>query len=181
MAKRISCGNQGRYWVPPAHPRADCGATRRPAARLSCSRRRSSRACVCHGLRSSATSRSTSTVATHSQSSRARHVSSWHFSDMTLSPADVRSLVKSGRHVEAPTLPSLRPISDIRWLNACGCSARTRHPLKRINRGASFIRNSITSFGVLPRPSAAKFRVHQIRAFPAMTRCRSASVPPDCE
>jgi hypothetical protein len=49
-----------------------------------------------------------------------------------------------------------------------------RHPLKRINRGASFIRNSITSSGVLPRPSAAKFRVHQIRAFPAMTRCRSA-------
>jgi len=37
--------------------------------RLSCSRRRSSRACVCHGLRSSATSRSTSTFATHAQSS----------------------------------------------------------------------------------------------------------------
>src|SRR5258705_5240291 len=60
-------------------------------------------------------------------------------------------------------------------------SRANRHPFKRIDRGAYFIRNSITSFGVLPRAIAAKFRVHQIRAFPAMTRCRSASVPPDCE
>src|SRR5205807_8560468 len=59
------------------HPRADCGATRRPGDRLSCSHGRSSRACILHGLLSSATSRGTSTVATHSQSSRARHVSSW--------------------------------------------------------------------------------------------------------
>jgi hypothetical protein len=54
------------------HPRADCGATRRPARRLSCNHRRSSRACVSHSLRLSATPRSISTVATHAQSSHAR-------------------------------------------------------------------------------------------------------------
>jgi hypothetical protein len=43
------------------HPRADCGATRRPAGRLSRSHRRSSRACIFHGPRSAATSRRTST------------------------------------------------------------------------------------------------------------------------
>src|SRR6266850_547234 len=58
-------------------------------------------------------------------------------------------------------------------------SRANRQPLKRINRGASFIRNSITSYGVLPRPSAAKSQVQQIQATPAMTRCRSASVPLD--
>ena len=72
------------------------------------------------------------------------------------------------------------PKADIRGLNAGGCSARTRHPLKRINRGASFIRNSRASSGVLPRPSAAKSQVQQIQASPAMTRCRFASVPLDC-
>jgi len=39
----------------------------------------------------------------------------------------------------------------------------------------------ITSSGVFPRPSAAKCQVHQTRASPVMTRCRSASVPPDYE
>lgn len=46
--------------------------------------------------------------------------------------------------------------------------------------GASFIRHSITSFGVLPRPSGVKSQVRQIQASPAMTRCRFASVPLDC-
>src|ERR1700675_1453537 len=67
------------------------------------------------------------------------------------------------------------PIADIRWLNAGGCSARTRHPLKRINRGASFIRDSTASSGVSPQPSTAKSQVQQIRASPAMTRCRFSS------
>jgi hypothetical protein len=57
---------------------------------------------------------------------------------------------------------------------------RTRYPVRRINRGASFIRNSTASSGVLPRPSAAKSQVQQIQASAAMTRCRFASVPPDC-
>jgi hypothetical protein len=62
----------------------------------------------------------------------------------------------------------------------CRCSTRTRHPLKRINRGASFIRNSTAPSGVSPRPSAAKSQVQQIQTSPAMTRCRFASVPLDC-
>src|SRR5216683_431450 len=60
-------------------------------------------------------------------------------------------------------------------------SRGNRQPLKRINRGAFFIRDSITSSGVLPRPSVAKSQVRQIQASPAMTQCRSASAPPDCE
>src|ERR1700686_3877088 len=63
----------------------------------------------------------------------------------------------------------------------CGRKSRAnRQPLKRINRGASFIHNSIASSGVSPRPSAAKSQVQQIQASPAMTRCRFASVPLDC-
>src|ERR1035437_9025942 len=63
----------------------------------------------------------------------------------------------------------------------CGRKSRAnRQPLKRINREASFIHNSIASSGVSPRPSAAKSQVQQIRASPAMTRCRFASVPLDC-
>src|SRR6266705_1294483 len=54
----------------------------------------------------------------------------------------------------------------------------TLHPLKRINRGASFIRDSTASSGVLPQPSAAKSQVQQILASPAMTRCRFSSDQP---
>src|SRR2546429_10030701 len=57
-----------------------------------------------------------------------------------------------------------------------GCSARTRSGLT----GSLFIRNSIASSGVSPRPRAAKSQVQQIQASPAMTRCRFASDPLDC-
>src|SRR5258708_23799969 len=59
-------------------------------------------------------------------------------------------------------------------------NATTPHPLKRINRGASFIRNSTASCGVLPRPSPAKSQIQQIQVSQAMPRCRFASVPLDC-
>jgi hypothetical protein len=63
----------------------------------------------------------------------------------------------------------------------CGRMSRgKRQPLKRINRGASFIHNWTASSGVLPRPCVAKSQVQQIQASQAMTRCRFASVPLDC-
>jgi hypothetical protein len=82
--------------------------------------------------------------------------------------------------VVLPDVSLQQPVTITSFINVRLTSARTSHPLKRINRGASFIRNSITSTGVLPRPSAAKSQVRQIRASPAMTRCRFALVPLDC-
>src|SRR5260370_2563985 len=79
------------------------------------------------------------------------------------------------------TMPSKRGGSSREMKRHRQMSRANRRPLKRINRGASFIRNSITSYGVLPRPNAAKSQVQQIQASPAITRCRSASVPPDYE
>ena len=77
----------------------------------------------------------------------------------------------------------LRPSRQYRTIGiselAGGCTAGTHHPLKRISRRASLIRNSTACSGVLPRPSAAKFPIQQIQASLAMTRCRFASVPVD--
>ena len=47
------------------------------------------------------------------------------------------------------------------------------------DQGSSLISHFITSAGVSPRPSGAKFQVLPIRASLAMTRCRPASVPLD--
>ena len=91
-----------------------------------------------------------------------------------------------GRHPQTFTKPDL-PLRSVLTTHLghqvadCGRKSRAnRQPSKRINRGASFIHNSIASSGVSPRPSAAKSQVQQIRASPAMTRCRFASVPLDC-
>ena len=48
-----------------------------------------------------------------------------------------RPMLQNVKKILANPEPSTHDLPDIRGLNAGGCSARTRHPLKRINRGAS--------------------------------------------
>ena len=107
----------------------------------------------------------------------------WRLSD---DGPGARRSVAMGRHPKPFTQPDV-PLKSVLTTHLghqvadCGRKSRAnRQPLKRINRGASFMHNSIASSEVSPRPGAAKSQVQQIQASPAMTRCRFASVPLDC-
>jgi hypothetical protein len=134
------------------HPRADCGATRRPVADYPPAAgdlQELASVTVC-ALRPSRP--------THSQAARA----------MSL-PGHLTDVSRLAKVRFAP------PEVDIM---SHEFGARTRH-LKGVNRWALFIRTLTASPGALPQPSAAKSQVQRSQASPAMTRYRSPSAPPD--
>jgi hypothetical protein len=115
--------------------RADCRATRRPARRLSCSPRRSSRACVCHCARQLGREACRPSRDRHGQATR--NVSFWPDSDHRRRQLSRRCQGHSGHSNWPWSLDQTRRGSLVRRSPAVRHRAAHLHRLRQARRGCS--------------------------------------------